>query len=324
MRLESKFRHSILSFPIAFMTLLTACSSDISASSCDVEFIILGTAQDAGAPQIGNNNDPAWQNVSLKGHATSAALVNHKGGARYLFEATPDMREQLYRLDKIAPTKTDTPLGLSGVFLTHAHIGHYAGLIFAGHESAGTKGLNVYAMPRMSDYLRSNGSWSQLVEFGNIALQPLAASKAKVLSDGLSVTPYQVPHRDEFSETVGFEISGGSKSVLFLLDIDSWDEWEKYNQTIEGRLAAVDYAFLDASFYDDNELPGRDMSAIPHPRLKGSMDRFDKLPRAEREKVRFIHFNHTNPARFENSEASKHIVQRGYKLAKEGESYCLD
>ena len=281
---------------------LSACNAAEVIQSCDVEFIILGTAQDAGAPQIGNNDDPAWRNTSLKGHATSAALVDYKTGARYLFEATPDIREQLYRLDDLASLKADAPLGLSGIFLTHAHIGHYAGLIFVGHESAGTKGLNVYTMPRMGDYLRSNGPWSQLVDFGNIELQPLADEDTYLFRRaGLSVTPYQVPHRDEFSETVGFEIAGGSKSVLFLPDIDSWDEWEKYGQTIEARLAAVDYAFLDATFYDDNELPGRDMSAIPHPRLKGSMDRFDKLPKVEREKVRFIHLNHTNPARFEDS-----------------------
>ena len=303
---------------------LSACSSAEVVQSCSAEFIILGTAQDAGAPQIGNNNDSAWQDVSLKGHATSAALVNHKSGARYLFEATPDLREQLYSLDEMAPPKNDDPLGLSGVFLTHAHIGHYAGLIFAGHESAGTKGLNVYAMPRMAEYLRGNGPWSQLVDFENIKLQPLAAGKAATLEEGVSVTPYQVPHRDEFSETVGFEIAAGDNAVLFLPDIDSWEKWEDYGQTIETRLVAVDYAFLDATFYDDNELPGRDMSAIPHPRLKGSMDRFDKLPRSEREKVRFIHFNHTNPARFENSDISKEIARRGYKRAKAGERYCLD
>jgi len=303
---------------------LTACSSAEVPQSCRAEFIILGTAQDAGAPQIGNNDDPAWQQASLKGHATSAALVDNINGNRYVFEATPDLREQLHRLDDMAPPSNDDPLALSGVFLTHAHIGHYAGLIFAGHESAGTKGLNVYAMPRMSDYLRNNGPWSQLVDFENIILKPLEASKATDLPNGFSVTPYQVPHRDEFSETVGFEVTASDKSVLFLPDIDSWDEWERYGETIEARLAAVDYAFLDATFYDNNELPGRDMSAIPHPRLKGSMDRFDKLSKTERNKVRFIHFNHTNPARFENSEASKHIADRGYKLAKEGESYCLD
>lgn len=303
---------------------LSACAETKLAATCSAEFIILGTAQDAGAPQIGNNNDPAWQDVSLKGHATSAALVDHESGRRYLFEATPDFREQLFRLDEMAPPTNDNPLGLSGVFLTHAHIGHYAGLIFAGHESAGTKGLNVYAMPRMEEYLRGNGPWSQLVDFENIILQPLAAGKAAALEEGLSVTPYQVPHRDEFSETVGFEIAAGDKAVLFLPDIDSWEEWGNYGQSIEARLAAVDYAFLDATFYDDHELPGRDMSAIPHPRLKGSMDRFDKLPKSEREKVRFIHFNHTNPARFENSDISKEIARRGYKLAKAGERYCLD
>lgn len=304
---------------------LSACGSSEVAQSCSVEFIILGTSQDAGAPQIGNSDDPAWRDAALKGHAASAALVNYKNGARYLFEATPDMREQLYKLDDIAPPRNDAPLGLSGVFLTHAHIGHYAGLMFAGHESAGTKGLNVYAMPRMTDYLRMNGPWSQLVEFENITLQPLEASTATALADGMSVVPYQVPHRDEFSETVGFEITAGDKAVLFLPDIDSWEEWESaYGQTIEARLAAVDYAFLDATFFDDNELPGRDMSAIPHPRLKGSMDRFDKLPKSEQAKVRFIHLNHTNPARFETSDISKDIARRGYKLAKAGERYCLD
>jgi len=314
----------------AIMCGLWGCSQAEVLQSCDVEFIILGTAQDAGAPQIGNNDDPAWRDKSFKGHATSAALVNNQNGARYLFEATPDIREQLFRLDEIERPLNDEPLGLSGIFLTHAHIGHYAGLMFAGHESAGTKGLNVYAMPRMSEYLSSNGPWSQLVDFGNIKLNALEVGKVLNLPDGINVTPYQVPHRDEFSETVGFEIStslagSAGKSVLFLPDIDSWDEWESdYGETIEARLAAVDYAYLDATFYDDNELPGRDMSAIPHPRLTGSMDRFDNLPKPEQEKVRFIHFNHTNSARFEASDASKEIARRGYKLAKEGERYCLD
>lgn len=308
---------------------LSACGAEQQVESCSVEFIILGTAQDAGAPQIGNNNDPAWNDASLTSHATSAALINNQSGARYLFEATPDIREQLYTLDAIAPPKNDDPLGLAGIFLTHAHIGHYAGLIFLGHESAGTKNLNVYAMPRMSEFLSSNGPWSQLVDFGNIKLNALEAGNVLNLPDGINVKPYQVPHRDEFSETVGFEISTSfvgpaGKSVLFLPDIDSWGDWENYGQTIEARLAAVDYAFLDATFYDDHELPGRDMSAIPHPRVKGSMDRFDKLASTEREKVRFIHFNHTNAARFENSDISKEIDRRGYKLAKAGERYCLD
>lgn len=310
---------------ILWLVGLSACQAALENDFCKTEFIILGTAQDAGAPQIGNSGDPAWRDPTLRGLATSAALVDHRRGARYLFEATPDMREQLYILDEIAPIENDAPLGLSGVFLTHAHIGHYAGLMFAGHESAGTKSLKVYAMPRMQSYLRENGPWSQLVDFENIALQSLSNETTLSLSDDMSVTPFQVPHRDEFSETIGFEISTSGKSAFFLPDIDSWEEWESaYGQTIEAHLAAVDYAFLDATFYGDNELPGRDMSAIPHPRIKESMDRFDKLPETERAKVRFIHLNHTNPARFKSSLIYKDIENRGYKLARQGERYCLD
>jgi len=54
------------------------------------------------------------------------------------------------------------------------------------------------------------------------------------------------------------------------------------------------------------------------------MDRFDKLPETERAKVRFIHLNHTNPARFKSSLIYKDIENRGYKLARQGERYCLD
>ncbi len=309
---------------------LPACRATPDIAFCKTEFIILGTAQDAGAPQIGNSGDPAWRDRALRGLAVSAALVDRKNAKRYLFEATPDLREQLFLLDSLAPLtaalpENDAPLGLSGVFLTHAHIGHYAGLMFAGHESAGTQGLKVYAMPRMARYLAENGPWSQLVSFGNIVLQPLSKTKPVSLGPDIVVTPYLVPHRDEFSETVGFEIATTGKSVLFLPDIDTWDDWARdYGQTIETRLAAVDYAFLDATFYDDHELPGRDMSAIPHPRITESMDRFDNLPDSERAKVRFIHLNHSNPARFSGSPLYKTIESRGYKMAKRGERYCLD
>ena len=41
-----------------------------------------------------------------------------------------------------------------GIFLTHAHIGHYSGLIHLGKEALGAKGISVYAMPKMSFFLK--------------------------------------------------------------------------------------------------------------------------------------------------------------------------
>lgn len=296
------------------------------AIRCDVEFMILGIGQDGGAPQINQHDDPAWTATEMRLFAASGALIDHRSNQRYLFEATPDIREQLYALNAaVGIADNNEPLGLSGVFLTHAHIGHYAGLMFAGHESAGSKNLKVFAMPRMRDYLSTNGPWDQLVRYSNIVLEPLRDTAAVSLGESLSVTPHLVPHRDEYSETVGFVIRGPSKNVLFLPDIDDWDRWEKeYGTRIENVIAQVDYAYLDATFFDNNELPGRDMSKFPHPRLHDSMRRFSNLAATERNKVRFFHINHSNQARMADSSERRIMNEMGFRLAAQSERVCLD
>ena len=283
--------------------------------------VVLGIAQDGGVPQAGSKDHPAWDDPALRQHVVSLALVDPITSQRWLFEATPDFREQLHRLDEIAPV-ADTP-GLAGVFLTHAHMGHYTGLMHLGHESMGARGVPVYAMPRMADYLRTNGPWSQLVRYENIALQLLAADAPVRLNERLTVTPFLVPHRQEFSEVVGYRIDGPSTSALFIPDIDSWTEWDAEGTRIEDLIAQVDVAYLDATFYANGEIPGRDMSTFPHPFITHSMDRFRNLPADERAKIRFIHLNHTNLALRPDSEARRTIEANGFRVAEEMEKIDL-
>jgi len=181
---------------LASILLLGACSKtplqDINIKSCDVQFMILGTSQDAGTPQIGNSNDVAWKNHKTKRLAASAALIDQRDGQRYLFEATPDIRQQLKELDDVFPVSNEHSLGISNIFITHAHIGHYAGLIFLGRESAGTKNINVMVMPRLAKFLRENGPWDQLVSLGNINLKTeLNDGQSVHLSEDLNVTPLE-------------------------------------------------------------------------------------------------------------------------------------
>ncbi len=325
--------------------MITACGSDASQStynnaekSCSIELVILGIGQDAGAPQIGNPGDPAWSDPSQRLYATSLGLLDHENNKRYLFEATPDIRAQMQIMDQILPPDGEGPY-LDGVFLTHAHIGHYAGLMFLGRESMGAKGVPVYAMPRMAEYLETNGPWSQLVELGNIELEHPAFSLSLSGNDeqvtSLTVMPLQVPHRDEYSETVGYLIGGNSKSVLFIPDIDDWESWNSVGEDswvfgdqtdplIKGLMGFVDYAFVDATFYDDNELPGRDMSQIPHPRVTETMALVKSIGNdALKDKVHFIHINHTNPIRDPKSEQSRFVESEGFNIARRGERFCL-
>ncbi|MEE8060335.1 MAG: hypothetical protein V3T16_00830, partial [Gemmatimonadales bacterium] len=75
----------------------------------------------------------------------------------------------------------------------------------------------------------------------------------------------------------------------------------------------------DGSFFDDGEIPGRDMSDFPHPRMRQTMDLLQSQPDDVRARVRFIHLNHTNPALDPHSDARREIDRRGYRVAEEGE-----
>ena len=315
-----------------FACLFVNCSSDktvqksedkdqIEISTPDVFLTVLGIAQDAGYPQAGCQK-ACCEAVKLgkeKAKQVSClGLVDKKTGQTYLLDATPDFREQLFELNAhLTDNQRSTP---SGIFLSHAHIGHYTGLMQLGREVMGAKNVDVYSMPRMQEFLTNNGPWSQLVSLQNIKLQGMEDEKTIRLSDNLSVTPFLVPHRDEFSETVGFKIEGKEKSALFIPDIDKWEKWEK---DIKAEIQKVDYAFLDGTFYSNGELPGRDMSQIPHPFIEESVELFSDLMEEEKKKVFFIHLNHTNPLLRASSEESEDFSKLGFGLAGEGMIFGL-
>ncbi len=250
-----------------------------------------------------------WEDRDKRITVSSIAVIDADTSRSYLFDATPHLPDQLYRLQQEAPTAD-----LSGVFLTHAHIGHYTGLMHFGREVMGAKGLPVYAMPRMKAFLETNGPWSQLVSLENIRLKALHDEKAVELG-AVTVTPFTVPHRDEYSETVGFRIDGPDKSAVFIPDIDKWEKW---STDIVDVVRDVDYALVDATFFADGELPNRAMSEVPHPFVVESMALFDPLPDEIRARVIFIHMNHTNPMLDPDSDASRQVEAAGYRIAYEG------
>ncbi len=283
--------------------------------------LVLGIAQDGGVPQAGSFGDARWDDETRTRKVVSLGIIDPHSGKRWMIDATPDFRAQsleLFRASGGAPTPV-----VDGIFLTHAHMGHYTGLMFLGHESIGAKGVPVYAMPRMSEFLQSNGPWSQLVKYRNIELRPLAPDVPVQLTDDVAVTPILVPHRQEFSEVVGFRIDGPTRKVLWLPDIDSWEAWDAQGTRLENVLSTVDVAYVDGTFFANGELPGRDMTGFPHPFITHTIQRLAALPPATRDKIRFIHLNHSNPALEADSDARRAIEYAGMHVADEGELQSL-
>ena len=287
----------------------------------EVELIILGTIQDAGSPHIACMKD-CCRNIFLRPvtdrKVVSLGVLDHQNKTSYLFEATPDMPSQLKHLKSCASWEAkETP---QGVFLTHAHIGHYSGLMYFGKEAMNASEVKVYAMPRMRSFLQQNGPWSLLVENNNISLSDLNHNTEIELSENLGITPIEVPHRDEFSETVGYRIEGPNRSALFIPDIDKWSKW---NLDLETVISTVDFAFIDGTFYDGVEINHRDISQIPHPFIIETLELLSDIPDSEKEKVHFIHFNHTNPVLNEESGVEAEIEDAGFKVAKYGARIAL-
>lgn len=253
------------------------------SAAADWRLVVLGRAQDAGIPHLSCQKPPCTDIRAGRRPAekvSSLGLIDRVSGASYIFDATPDFPAQVHALTGGAPP--------DGIFLTHAHIGHYTGLMYLGRESIGAKGVAVYATRRMSEYLRENGPWSQLVTLGNIELRPMEYDTAVSLPGGVRVTAFKVPHRDEFSDTVGFRIEGPRRKAIFIPDIDQWEKWDRRIADVANE---VDLALLDGSFSTPAEL-NRDIREIPHP----MMSRTRELLRGSRARLWFIHLNHTNAA----------------------------
>ncbi len=279
-----------------------------SQSNSTYSLKILGVVQDGGFPHLGNNKT-CCENIHQKKFVTSIMLINNENNESYLFDASPDINQQLnFMGDRINKD-------LKGIFLTHAHIGHYTGLMFFGREALNSNLINVFAMPRMKKFLETNGPWSQLVKLNNIKLIQIHSESVFSLSDQIRITPFEVPHRGEFSETVGYKIHGPNKTALFIPDIDKWYLWEK---SIVDEIRKVDYALIDATFYDSKEVNYRDISEIPHPFVIETMSLFNNSSKKEKSKIYFIHLNHTNPLLDEKSKEFNDIINKGYNVAYEG------
>ena len=280
---------------------------------------VLGIAQDGGYPHIGCQKKCCanyYNGTNNKKSVVSLGLIDVENQQKWLFDATPDMHTQLAELEQHHLKKENL---IDGVFLTHAHIGHYTGLMYFGREAFGKKNINVFAMPKMKTYLTNNGPWSQLVSLQNISLQNLQHDSTIVLNKKLNVTPFLVPHRDEFSETVGYKIEGTKKTALFIPDIDKWNTWK---HSIIEEVKKVDYAFVDATFLNQKEVK-RAMTEVPHPFIQETISLFKNQSFATKNKVIFIHFNHTNPTLQEESKERKKIEKLGFRFAKEGSNYEL-
>lgn len=296
-----------------FFILLTI---SLCFSQTEPYVVVLGIAQDGGMPHAGCEKTcckDLWNPPEIQLKVSSIAIIDPDTKRAWMIDATPDFPTQLYSITNKYKSE------LKGIFLTHGHIGHYTGLMHLGREVMGANSMPVYAMPRMKVFLENNGPWDQLVSLKNIQIVPIQPDKSVKLTNQISITPFLVPHRDEYTETVGYRIDGPKRSMIYIPDIDKWNKWET---DIVDLVSDVDYALLDGTFYDGDEIPNREMSEIPHPFIIETMDRFSNSELSEKKKINFIHLNHSNPA-LSKLDVKELILNQGFQISDERQKFTL-
>jgi pyrroloquinoline quinone biosynthesis protein B len=305
---------------------LPAAAADTAPPAPRVTAVVLGVAQDGGVPHLGCDRAcclEARRDPARAHRVASLGLIQEQTGAPprlFLVDATPDMRSQIDSLQQAAGSPARPPgLPVDGVLLTHAHIGHYTGLMYLGKESMAARAVPVHATARMIGFLAGNSPWRRLIERGQITPHAIAAGGVLALAPGLSITPLRVAHREEDSDVVGFLVAGPSRRLLYIPDIDAWERWD---QDIASLVRQADVALLDGTFFSGDELPGRSMEDIPHPFVRSTVDRLAAVV-GPAHRVVFVHMNHGNPLLRPGSNEQRDVQARGFELAADGMRFPL-
>ncbi len=298
---------------------------------------VLGAAAGGGYPQW-NCNHPnsrlARQNNNIAIPRTQSSIaVSVDKKKWFIFNASPDLRQQLWNNPVLMPSASD-PLRYSpimGVVLTNADVDHTAGLINLRESQK----FNLYATERVLGVIGKNSIFNVLnPKFVNkipITLdKPFKLVNTDDNFSGILVKPFSVPGKvalwleDESKgknfgsveeDTIALEVSDETGNKFFYIpacaEIPEW---------LLEKLDNSKLVFFDGTLWEDDEMikekvgikTGKRMGHISMSGTHGSIETFKSLN--IKRKI-FIHINTTNPSLLENSSERELANQYGWEIA---------
>ena len=290
-----------------------------------VTVTILGIAQDAGIPQAGCSCERclnAHENPELKRYPVSIGIQG-VDGSKHLIEVTKNLSEQLRTWSK---NKIEGNIFIpDSVTITHLHLGHIEGIGQFGKPIMGIKNLPIYLSQKNNDSIQERNDIKLMIKEENIKL--ISKNNFQPMNDcGFTLEFIPIPHRSELGDTSAILIKGPKKNLLFLPDQDSWSETlDSFSvKSIRALLTSlrVDIALVDGTFWNLNELPGRDLSKIPHPTIEESIRRLG-IKKINDPDIFFIHLNHSNPVNDHDSEERNLVESYGWSICERNHTLSI-
>jgi pyrroloquinoline quinone biosynthesis protein B len=298
--------------------------------------IVLGAAAGGGFPQWNCNcincrraraGDP-----SALPRTQSSLAVSGDGERFVLFNASPDLRQQIAATPALQPSRGGRHSPIAAAVLTSGDIDHVAGLLTMRESQP----FSLYATERVHAALRANSIFNALGVA--VARRPLALDRAEELVDregnaiGVRVTPFAVPGKvalyledpsagpdfgTQPGDTIALEIAAGEGRVYYI------PACAEFPPALAERVAGARAVLFDGTLWDDGEMvaaglgkkSGRRMGHMSMAGESGSIAAFQRL--AVGRKI-FVHINNTNPVLLDDSDERALAERAGWEIAFDG------
>tara|TARA_B100001142_G_C14299765_1_gene642326 strand:- start:131 stop:1018 length:888 start_codon:yes stop_codon:yes gene_type:complete len=287
-----------------------------------VSVTILGTAQDGGIPQAGCSCErckEAHKDLELRKYPVSLGILG-ADGSKHIVEVTKNLCEQL-----MIWTPDENELFIpETVSITHLHLGHVEGIGQFGKPVMALKEVDIFLSRDNKNIFDGRSDIELMIKENNIKThsRDFYQSFEPKEGCGFSLQFIPIPHRSELGDTAAIIIKGNKKNILFMPDQDSWEEtlehYSKENIRDFLEMFDINEALIDGTFWSMEELPGRNISEIPHPTIQESLHLLGRKME-EDPRISFLHLNHSNPVNDIGSKQRKLVEENGWKISEIGD-----
>jgi len=296
---------------------------------------ILGSAAGGGFPQWNCNcpNCSAWRQGSprLRARTQSSITVSADGQNWVLFNASPDILQQIREFPALQPARALRDTAIRAVFLIDAQIDHSTGLYML-REHRQPLQLWCHALVR-EDLSTGNPLLKVLAHYSGVqwhdvplqgsgfTMQGVPGLHFKALPLISNAPPYS-PHRDQPQpgDNVGVTLTDEA-SGRRLFYAPGLGQMEPH---VWAAMQAADCVLVDGTLWTDDEMialgasakTSRAMGHLPQSGSGGMLEWLDQLPRSTRKVL--IHINNTNPILDEGSAQRQELTRLGIEVAHDG------
>lgn len=298
-----------------------------------LRFIVLGAAAGGGLPQWNCNcaNCAAARDPSsgLEPQTQSSLAVSIDGKRWVVFNASPDIRQQIFQTPTLHP-KALRHSPIESIVITNADVDHIGGLLTVREKQP----FSLYLTSAISRVLDDSPVF-RVLDPDYVSRRTINLDERFCPIKGLEARMFAVPGKValfledgepelgvEGEQTIGIEFLAGDKRAYYIPGCATLPDW------FAERIRGADLVFFDGTVFTDNEMitAGTGMKTgqrMGHMAISGEEGSLARLRGLDIGRVVYVHINNTNPV-WHNGPERAAVEAAGMAVGHDGMEISLD